>query len=124
MHIISPMDRTEAPMSDLAHKHCVPCRGDAPALETLAGLPDASVDFVFVDADKESYPRHYQEGLRLLRPGGLLVADNALWRGEVLAPADADGRAIARFNEVVRTDERVEKVLLTVRDGVYLVRRR
>jgi caffeoyl-CoA O-methyltransferase len=96
----------------------------APALETLAALPDGSVDLVFVDADKERYPAYYEESLRLLRRDGLMAIDNALWGGEVLDPTDADGRAIAQLNERVRTDERVEKVLLTVRDGVYLVRKR
>jgi caffeoyl-CoA O-methyltransferase len=95
-----------------------------PAIETLRGLPDGSVDLIFVDADKEGYLGYYEEGLRLLRPGGLLVADNVLWSGRVLDPQGESDRAIVAFNERVAADDRVEQVLLTVRDGMMLVRRR
>lgn len=95
-----------------------------PAIETLRGLPDASADLIFVDADKEGYLAYYEEGLRLLREGGLLVADNVLWSGRVLDPQQDSDRAIVAFNERVAADDRVEQVLLTVRDGMMLVRRR
>lgn len=95
-----------------------------PGLETLRGIPDESVDFVFVDADKTSYPFYYDEGLRILRSGGLMIADNALWSGKVLRPDDSDSRGVALFNEKVKKDPRVEKVILTVRDGVYLIRKK
>lgn len=95
-----------------------------PALETLRGERDGAWDLVFVDADKTSYPAYYDEALRLLRPGGLLVGDNTLWSGRVLAPEDDDARAIAAFNEKARRDPRVDHVLLTVRDGVHLIRKR
>jgi caffeoyl-CoA O-methyltransferase len=62
--------------------------------------------------------------LPLLRPGGLLVADNTLWSGRVLAPEDEEDRAIHAFNERCARDPRVEAVQLTVRDGVTLVRKR
>ncbi len=94
------------------------------ALDTLRGIPDGSVDFVFIDADKKLYPRYYEESVRILRGGGIIVADNALWYGRVLSPGDEDSRAIVKFNETVKSDERVEKVLLPLRDGVYLVRKR
>jgi caffeoyl-CoA O-methyltransferase len=98
-----------------------------PALATLSGLRDESVDFVFIDADKASYPAYYDESMRILRRGGLIAVDNVLWSGRVLAPtgedADQDTRAIIAFNDRVRADERVEKVMLTVRDGVYLIRK-
>lgn len=96
----------------------------APAAETLRGIPDGSVDFVFIDADKESYPVYYEEGLRVLRSGGLIAADNVLWSGRVLSPEDGDSRAIAYFNRKIQGDDRVEKVMLPVRDGVYLIRKR
>jgi caffeoyl-CoA O-methyltransferase len=95
-----------------------------PALETLSGIADESVDFIFIDADKTSYPLYYRESLRILRKGGLMAADNALWGGKVLHPDDADSSGVARFNEMVKEDRGVEKVILTVRDGVYLIRKK
>ena len=76
---------------------------------------------VFIDADKENYPNYYDAVLPLLRQGGLLVADNVLWSGRVLEPKEETDRAIVVFNDKVAKDERVEKVLLTVRDGMMLV---
>lgn len=94
-----------------------------PALETLAGLPRASTfDFVFLDADKENYVNYYEAVLPRLRPGGLIVADNVLWSGRVLAPKEKTDRAVAAFNEHVHRDPRVECVMLPVRDGVSLIR--
>lgn len=94
-----------------------------PALETIATLAPP-IDFVFLDADKENYPRYYEAVLPLLSPGGLLVADNVLWSGKVLDPKEPSDRAIAAFNARVAGDSRVEKVLLTVRDGILVVRKR
>jgi len=95
-----------------------------PAAETLRGIPDGSVDFVFIDADKERYPFYYEECVRVLRSGGLIAADNVLWYGRVLSPEDEASRAIVRFNRTVMGDDRVEKVMLPVRDGIYLIRKR
>jgi caffeoyl-CoA O-methyltransferase len=95
----------------------------APALDTLRGIPGGSVDFVFIDADKELYIRYYEESLRILRSGGVIVADNVLWYGQVLSPQDEQTRAIVEFNRQVKADGRVEKVMLPVRDGVYLIRK-
>ena len=95
-----------------------------PALETLAGLPgSASFDFVFLDADKENYVNYYEAVLPRLRPGGLIVADNVLWSGRVLAPKKKTDRAVVAFNKHVRRDPRVECVMLPVRDGVSLIRK-
>jgi caffeoyl-CoA O-methyltransferase len=94
-----------------------------PALDTLRGIPGGSVDFVFIDADKELYTRYYEEGLRILRSGGVIAADNVLWYGQVLSPQDEQTRAIVEFNRHVKADGRVEKVMLPVRDGVYLIRK-
>jgi caffeoyl-CoA O-methyltransferase len=94
-----------------------------PALETIATL-SPPFDFVFIDADKESYPSYYEAVLPLLAQGGLIVADNVLWSGKVLDPKAASDRAIVRFNDAVAADPRVEKVLLTVRDGMLLVRKK
>ncbi len=95
-----------------------------PAAETLRGVPGGSVDFVFIDADKGGYSLYYEESVRILRDGGLIVADNVLWYGRVLSPEDGDSRAIVSFNRNVMRDDRVEKVMLPVRDGVYLVRKK
>ena len=96
-----------------------------PALETLGALPPGSrFDLAFLDADKENYVAYYETVVPLLRPGGLFVADNVLWRGAVIVPRSAEARAVARFNRVVRDDPRVECVMLTVRDGITLARKR
>ncbi len=96
----------------------------APALETLASLKP-HFDMAFIDADKANYPKYYEECLRLLRPGGLIVADNVLWSGRVLDPSpdDRDTNAIVDFNRIVQQDCRVENVCLTVRDGMMLIRK-
>lgn len=79
-------------------------------------------DLAFIDADKANYENYYEVCIGLLKPGGLILVDNVLWSGEVLAPEDANGRAIAKFNDKVKNDSRVEKVLLPIRDGIYLIR--
>ncbi|MEP6769591.1 MAG: class I SAM-dependent methyltransferase [Acidobacteriota bacterium] len=94
-----------------------------PALGTLASL-EPPFDFVFIDADKENYSRYYEAVLPLLPPGGLIVADNVLWSGKVLDPKEPTDRAIVAFNELVSSDPRVEKVMLTVRDGMFLIRKK
>jgi caffeoyl-CoA O-methyltransferase len=94
-----------------------------PALETMARL-QGPFDAVFIDAEKENYPNYYERALELLRPGGLIMADNTLWGGKVLAPADAKDQAIVAFNRRVAEDARVDRVLVTVRDGVMLARKR
>jgi caffeoyl-CoA O-methyltransferase len=94
-----------------------------PALQTLKTLK-GPLDFVFIDADKENYLAYYEAVLPLLRKGGLLVADNTLWSGKVLAPKSDSDRAIVAFNAAVAKDTRVDKVLLTVRDGMTLAVKR
>ncbi|SDS18862.1 O-methyltransferase [Actinoplanes derwentensis] len=97
----------------------------APAIETVRALsPEPVIDFAFVDADKTGYPDYYAELVPRLRPGGLLVLDNVLRGGRVLAPGDAADRAVAGLNDLIVTDDRVESVMLPVRDGVTLVRRK
>ena len=101
----------------------------APALETLQALPtDEHLDLAFVDADKTNYAAYYEELLPRLRPNGLLLVDNTLWSGRVVdAPAvddDDDTRALRAFNDMVAADDRVEASLLTLGDGVTLVRKR
>ena len=95
-----------------------------PALETIERL-EGEFDFVFIDADKENYVAYYDALLPRLAPRGLVAADNTLWSGRVVDDGDDSGgtRAIRRFNEHVRGDARVTSVMLSVRDGVTLIRR-
>jgi caffeoyl-CoA O-methyltransferase len=97
-----------------------------PALDTIAALASAGegFDLVFIDADKEGYVDYFEAVLPLLPPGGLIVADNTLWSGRVLDPQSASDHAIVRFNAKLAADERVDQVLLSVRDGVMLARKR
>jgi caffeoyl-CoA O-methyltransferase len=94
-----------------------------PALETIETLSD-SLDLVFIDADKTNYSSYYEATLPLLKPGGLIIADNVLWSGKVLHPQDADDHAIVAFDCMVQSDPRVENVCLTVRDGMMLAWKR
>lgn len=106
-----------------------------PALDSLRSLAGEAAggggtggaagpfDMVFIDADKSNYPAYYERAMELTRPGALIVVDNTLWSGQVLRPSDADSRAIDALNRRIAGDERVENVLLTVRDGVQLVRK-
>lgn len=103
----------------------------APALETLQALADnrAVFDLVFIDADKQEYLDYFRLLLdqELVRPGGLICVDNTLLQGQpYLPPAQRspNGAAIARFNQAVAADPRVEQVLLPLRDGLTLIRRR
>jgi len=95
-----------------------------PALETIKQL-EGDFDFVFVDADKENYLNYYEALLPRLAEGGLMALDNTLWSGRVLDDSDdSEGtHAIKAINDRIASDERVTSVMLTVRDGVTLVRR-
>jgi caffeoyl-CoA O-methyltransferase len=97
----------------------------APAIETLAALPAGEAfDFAFIDADKTGYSGYYRELVPRMRPGGLLVLDNVLRDGRVLAPTRPADVAIREVNDEIVADPRVESVMLPVRDGVTLVRKR
>jgi len=102
----------------------------APANDTLAALardpgPD-SFDFAFVDADKTGYDGYYERCLTLVRAGGLIAFDNTLWSGAVADPArdDDDTKALRALNTKAHADPRVDACLLTIGDGILLVRRR
>ena len=96
-----------------------------PALDSIASL-DGPFDFVFIDADKVGYLSYYEALLPKLAADGVIVVDNVLWSGRLLDSSDdsAGTRAIREFNDHVAADERVEVVMLTVRDGVSLIRPR
>jgi caffeoyl-CoA O-methyltransferase len=95
-----------------------------PALETVERL-EGEFDFVFIDADKANYVNYYEAVLPRLSERGLIAADNTLWSGRVLDESDdSEGTvAIRAFNDHVNADERAVSVMLTVRDGVTLIRR-
>ena len=95
-----------------------------PALDTIKTL-NHTLDFVFIDADKENYKNYCEAVLPKVRSGGIIVFDNSLWNGLVLNPPpnDLETLAIVQVNELLARDERVENVLLSVRDGVNLVRK-
>jgi predicted O-methyltransferase YrrM len=94
-----------------------------PAKETLKALK-GPFDFCFIDADKESYGDYYDRAVDLVRQGGLIVLDNMLRGGRVLSPRDQDARTVAALNDRIQNDQRVENVLLPIRDGVMLAYRR
>jgi predicted O-methyltransferase YrrM len=102
----------------------------APALDTLSDLAahggKGSYDFAFVDADKARYEAYYEACLELLRPGGLVALDNMLWSGKVADKNahDADTDAIRALNAKIHADQRVDASLITLGDGVMLVRKR
>lgn len=95
------------------------------ALEIIPGLNE-TWDLVFIDADKVHYVDYYRLVLPKLRPGGIILADNVLFHGEVLQESvkGKNAKAIQEFNDWVMQDDSVEKVLLTVRDGLYLIRKK
>lgn len=102
----------------------------APALDTLNGLlgddGEGTFDFVFIDADKTGYDAYYEACLKLLRRGGVMAIDNTLWGGAVAETkkGDADTEALKVLNLNLADDSRVDSSLLTIGDGVTLVRKR
>ena len=83
-------------------------------------------DMAFIDGDKRTYLETYETVLRLLRPGGFILADNTLWDGHVLEipkPADRQTQGIEDFNDYIARDKRVERVILPLRDGLTIIRK-
>jgi caffeoyl-CoA O-methyltransferase len=95
------------------------------AAEIIPKLPD-NIDLVFIDADKKSYSMYYNLVLQKLRKGGIIIADNVLWSGKVVETdkIDAGTKALLDFNTMVQADNSVENVLLPIRDGLMIVRKR
>lgn len=96
-----------------------------PAIETMRTL-ERQYDVIFIDADKQNYVNYYLRGKELLAPEGVILIDNVLWDGDVLVmpPPDERTAAIQAVNRVVASDPEMGAVLLTVRDGVLLVKRK
>jgi predicted O-methyltransferase YrrM len=94
------------------------------ALTVIPTLTD-DFDLVFIDADKENYSQYYQMIFDKVKQGGLILADNVLWSGKVVSPKpDKDTRALIAFNDMIRNDARVECLLLPLRDGIMMARKR
>lgn len=96
-----------------------------PALDTMRGLP-GPFDLIFIDADKINYLNYYRRALDLITPDGVILIDNVLWDGDVLKhpPPDEKTAAIQELNRTVSSDPRVSAVLVTIRDGVLVVRKK
>ncbi|MDZ7756019.1 O-methyltransferase [Rhodohalobacter sp.] len=96
-------------------------KGDArEEVPKLAGV----FDLIFLDADKLSYAEYYKNSLGKLASGGLLVVDNVLWDGTILEPQEEKAMALDAFNKAIADDDRVEQVLLPVRDGITIIRKK
>ena len=96
------------------------------ALEIIPTL-DKTYDLVFIDADKREYEAYYEAVLPKIRQGGFILADNTLWSGKVVEKVhqnDQQTLGLLRFNELIATDNRVEKVILPLRDGLTLIRKK
>lgn len=97
------------------------------ARETLESLSGRCYDMVFIDANKREYCEYYKLVFDMVRPGGYILADNVLWDGKVYQdpmPQDRQTLGIAEFNDMVKADPRVESVILPVRDGLNIIRKK
>ena len=95
------------------------------ALDLIHKLP-LSFDLIFMDADKINYLNYYNLVIDKIESGSFIIADNVLWSGKIVEPADhqdADTKALIKFNKVVQNDERVENVLFPIRDGLMIIRK-
>lgn len=97
------------------------------AKEIIPTFDDAFFDLAFIDADKRSYWEHFNLLLPKIKPGGFIIVDNTLWGGKVveeIASNDHQTKGVLNFNEKLAHDHRVEKVILPVRDGLTLIRKK
>lgn len=107
----------EAGLSERIHRH------NGPALELIPRM-EGSYDLIFIDADKENYEAYYDLCLPLLREGGVLLIDNVLWSGKVTEEAASNDRetiVLQALNERIAQDTRVHKLLLPIRDGIFII---
>ncbi|MDP5044231.1 MAG: class I SAM-dependent methyltransferase, partial [Leeuwenhoekiella sp.] len=97
-----------------------------PALDIIPSLEE-QFDLVFIDADKPNYPAYFDLIVDRIKPGGILLSDNVLWSGKVieeLNPKDVSTRALLEYNKLLAEDSRLETVLLTIRDGLTISRKK
>jgi caffeoyl-CoA O-methyltransferase len=104
-----------SPYKDVIHTHF------GKALNTLIEIP-APFDMAFIDADKRNYPNYYEMVVPRMNKGGLILVDNALWSGKVIDPQSDGDLGVDRLNKRIHEDPRVENVLLTISDGLNIVR--
>lgn len=128
LHTIELNDENESKITEYFRKSGVEEKiklhfGDA--IDIIPQL-DEIFDLVFLDADKENYLNYYHLFFDKVRPGGLILADNTLWSGKVLDPGQTDKETagVREFNEAVTQDSRVDNVLLTIRDGIMMIRKK
>jgi predicted O-methyltransferase YrrM len=110
----------KAGFHDRIHQHL------APATEVIPRI-EGTFDLVFIDADKQNYSNYFDLIIDRMRPGGMIIADNVLWSGRVLEPTheqDSETRGLVAYARKVTTDPRVENVLLPLRDGLLVSRRK
>ena len=123
-----------AGLSDKIDLHIGDCKQTLGRFREEMGLsedsqadPEKLYDIVYMDANKREYCEYYDLVFDMVRPGGLILADNVLWDGKVCQdplPQDKQTLGIARFNDIVRDDPRVESVILPLRDGLNVIRKR
>ena len=123
-----------AGLSDVISLHIGDCKETLAGLRREAGLEDGKegrtdmlYDIVYMDANKREYCEYYDLVFDLVRPGGLILADNVLWDGKVCQnplPQDKQTQGIVRFNDMVAEDRRVESVILPIRDGLNVIRKK
>ena len=94
------------------------------AINILESFNVGSFDMLFIDADKINYPEYYRRGTVLLKKGGIAVLDNMLWNGEVLKPKDDNAKALRETAELIKNNNRLESLLLPVRDGILIYRKK
>jgi|TARA_B100000586_G_scaffold155114_1_gene112834 caffeoyl-CoA O-methyltransferase len=94
------------------------------AITILESFHVGSFDMLFIDADKINYPEYYRRGTVLLKKGGIAVLDNMLWNGEVLKPKDDNAKALRETAELIKNNNRLESLLLPVRDGILIYRKK
>ena len=123
-----------AGLSDKIDLHIGDCKQTLSRFREEMGLaegseadPDKMYDIVYMDANKREYCEYYELVFDMVRPGGLILADNVLWDGKVCQdplPQDKQTLGIARFNDIVRDDSRVESVIIPLRDGLNVIRKK
>lgn len=108
--------------AEMAHKIALHI---TPGTELLASLPDASADMLFIDADKKHYPNYYEEGLRVLRPNGVMLLDNMLSIGEVfnIDSERPNAKTVCSLNNRIQRDARVENMMLNIGAGLMMVKK-
>lgn len=129
LHTIELNDELEDFILKYLHKATLESKvklhfGDA---RTIIPQLNEQFDLVFIDADKRQYLDYYHLIFDLVKPGGFILADNVLWSGKVIeleSPDDEYTKGIFEFNEFIKNDDRVEKVILPLRDGLTLIRKK